>query len=251
MNADPFYFEIKDLITQFVSAFDGVVIKRFNKQREIKDRIQVRYVYAPKQRVVHDLQNKSKSLTLPVVAVNMTNISRDNTRVFNKLDSSYYRTTDSFNSTDTGVDISSEDVIPQPVPVNINISMSILTKFQSDMDQIISNFVPYTNPYIVISWKLPVQFANIVQEIRSEVLWSDQINLTYPVEIQSNSPYRVAADTSFTIKGWLFRKNVTPVKTIFTIDTTMYSPSSLDVVRNLNDSDELLAFNELFEGDQI
>lgn len=251
MNADPFYFEIKDLITQFVSAFDGVVIKRFNKQREVKDRIHVRYVYAPKQRVVHDLLNKSKSLTLPVVAVNMTNISRDPTRVFNKLDNSYYRTTDTLNSQDSGVDISSEDVIPQPVPININISMSILTKFQSDMDQIISNFVPYTNPYIIISWKLPVEFAHIVQEIRSEVLWSDQINLTYPTEIQSNSPYRVAADTSFTIKGWLFRKNVTPVKTIFTIDTTMYSPSSLDVVRNLNDSDELLTFNELFEGDQI
>ena len=34
MKSDPFYFEIKDMLTQFVAAFDGIVIKRFNKERE-------------------------------------------------------------------------------------------------------------------------------------------------------------------------------------------------------------------------
>ena len=65
------------MLTQFVAAFDDIVIGRFNKDREEKDRINARYIYAPKQRVLHDLINENKTLTLPVVSVNVTSISRD------------------------------------------------------------------------------------------------------------------------------------------------------------------------------
>jgi hypothetical protein len=244
MKSDPFYFEIKDMITQFVAAFDGIVIKRFNNQREIQDRLRVRYLYAPKQRVIHDLINKAKHITLPVVSVNIASIARDNTRVFNKLDSSYYLTTES--DTLTG-DIGREDRVPQPVPININVNMSILTKFQTDMDQILSNFVPYSNPYIVISWKVPGEFTQIPQEIRSEVLWGDNISLSYPTELTPDAPYRVSADTSFTIKGWLYRKETRPVKTIFTIETNTFALSSLDDLPDISTPDKIKRFNNLFD----
>tara|TARA_R110002110_G_scaffold56484_5_gene160444 strand:+ start:1314 stop:2108 length:795 start_codon:yes stop_codon:yes gene_type:complete len=243
MKSDPFYFEIKDMITQFVAAFDGVTIKRYNKTRDIQDRLQVRYVYSPKQRIIHDIINKAKHITLPVIAVNITGISRDPKRVFNKLDSSYYLMTTQHNLTG---DVGQEDNIPQPVPVNISINMSILTKFQSDMDQILSNFVPYNNPYVVISWKVPSSFATVPQEIRSEVLWNDTISLTYPTELTPDSPYRVSADTQFTIKGWLFRKETSPVKTIFTIDTTVYAISSVDGMPDISSAAELANYNSLF-----
>ena len=72
------------------------------------------------------------------------------------------------------------------------------------MDQILSNFIPYSNPYVILSWPVPAAFSSTLKEIRSEVLWSGTINLTYPDELQPNQPARVAADTSFTIKGWMF-----------------------------------------------
>ena len=75
------------MLTQFVAAFDDIVIGRFNKAREEQDKINVRYVYAPKQRVLYDIVNKAKTITLPVVTVNIANIARDNNRVFNKLPS--------------------------------------------------------------------------------------------------------------------------------------------------------------------
>ena len=244
MKSDPFYFEIKDLIKQFVAAFDGIVIKRYNKDRDIQDKIQVRYVYAPKQRVIHDIVNKSKHITLPVVAINISSVSRDPTRVFNKLDSSYYYST--LANTLTG-DVGTEDTVPQPVPVNINISMSMLTKYQSDMDQILSNFIPYNNPYIVISWKVPGEFTDIPQEIRSEVLWNENVSLTYPTELTPDTPYRVSADTSFTIKGWLFRKHTTPVKTIFEVNASAHAVSSIEDMPNINTPDQLEQFNDLFD----
>ena len=45
MKNRAFHFEIKNLLTQFVAAFDDTVISRYNKDRERKSNIEVRYVF--------------------------------------------------------------------------------------------------------------------------------------------------------------------------------------------------------------
>lgn len=225
MKKTPFHFEIKDLMVQFVNAFDSIVIKRFNKSRESQDQIQVRYVYAPKQRVIHDLVNKARHITLPVVACNISNISRDPTRVFNKISGSYHAAkTDMYGISATA---QTSNYLPQPVPVNITVNVSILTKFQTDMDQILSNFIPYNDPYIILSWKVPSDFVQTEQEIRSEVLWGGSINVVYPTDLPATGPYRVSADTSFTIKGWLFREKQNDVGNVYNVDTYFTLASSI------------------------
>ncbi len=209
------------MLTQFVAAFDEIVIGRFNRDREEQDRIKARYIYAPKQRVLHDLINENKTLTLPVVSVNVTGISRDQNRVFNKLDGFYYQ----------GV-IGEEKVsrrIKAPVPINIALSVSVLTRYQTDMDQILSNFVPFCNPYIIISWKVPEAFnLSVDQEIRSEVLWTGDVSMNYPTELNGNQKARVTADTSFTIKGWLFKDTDNPDGNIFFIDNNFHNETQLE-----------------------
>ena len=79
------YFEIQDMVIQFANAFDSIVIGRYNKNRKQKDRIFVRYLYAPKQRVLYDIVNKAKTITLPVVTVNIANIARDNNKIHGEL----------------------------------------------------------------------------------------------------------------------------------------------------------------------
>lgn len=225
MRARPFYFEIKDMLTQFVAAFDDIVIGRFNKERKEKDKINVRYVYAPKQRVLYDIINESKTLTLPVVSVNVTNISRDQNRVFNKLDGFYYQG-------NVGEDKVSRH-IKAPVPVNITLSVSVLTRYQTDMDQILSNFIPFCNPYVVISWKIPKEFnLSVDQEIRSEVLWTGDVNMSYPTELTSSQKARVTADTSFTIKGWLFKDTDNPSGNIFFVDNNFHTTTNLEYYDN-------------------
>lgn len=213
MRKQPFYFEIKDVMTQFVAAFNDIIINRHDRNKNIRSKIQVRYVYAPKQRVVHDLTNRARHITLPVVAVNISGISRDESRVFNKLEGSYYigSTTPEGNS--------KSHHVPQPVPINVNVNMSILARYQTDVEQIISNFAPYSDPYIVISWKLPEGFASYDQEIRSEVLWDGNLNMSYPDKLTGTEPYRLSCDTSFTIKTWLFKQITDPVSNIYRITT--------------------------------
>lgn len=220
-----FHSEIEDLLTQFLQAFDGAIVKRYDNQGNVGNNIAVRYVYAPKQRVLFDLVDKAQHATLPAVAFSIASVERDNTRVFNKLFGQYWvdNTTSQYNS-------ESSNQILQPVPINITVNVSILTRFQTDMDQILSNFVPYSDPYFIISW---TREGMPGLEIRTEVLWSGTNNLTYPVEQQDSQPTRMICDTSFIIKGWLFKADANPVGRIFKIDSNFYAVSGVPTLQNI------------------
>ena len=223
MKKQPYHFEIKDIVTQFIAAFDDVVINRYNKQREVQDKIQVRYLYAPKERVLNDIINKAQHITIPAISVSIASVNRDETRVFNKITGSYHNPSDMSSSV--------SDFIPSPVPIDVEISMSIITRYQTDMDQILSNFIPYTNPYIVISWKVPTDFTPQMEELRSQVLWTGSTTLAYPADLSPSSPYRVTADTSFTVKGWLFSDITQPDgDRIFYIDTRFTPVTGFDYI---------------------
>lgn len=224
MQNQAFHFEIEDLITQFIAAFDDCVIKRFTGSREQKDQISVRYVYAPKQRVIYDIINKGKNITLPVVSISISQIARDSSRVFNKLDGFYYPAANTNNEY-----AAFSNQVYSPVPVNITVNMSIIGKYQTDIEQILSNFAAYTNPYLVISWKIPTAYnLTSTYEIRTEVDWSGSIALNYPGDQTPADSYRVSADTNFTIKGWLFpQAPSSAVKNIFFIDANFYVTNQL------------------------
>jgi len=233
MKNQTFHFEIKDLITQFVTAFDDIIINRYDNNRVVKNAIQVRYVYSPKQRVLYDLVNLAQNITVPVVSVSISNISRDESRVFNKINGYYVST----GTNDTTAKTKSLHY-NSPVPVNITVNMSIMTKYQSDMDQILSNFIPYNNPYIILSWKVPEDLSStgfaIPHEIRSEVLWSGSVGLTYPTDITATDKYKIIGDTSFTIKGWLFPARKDPVGNIFYIQENFRASRILTSVNELS-----------------
>lgn len=226
-------WEIKDLLTQFLCAFDDTIVKRYDKDRNAKELIEVRYVLAPKQRVMYDIVNKAHNLTLPVVAVNVTGISRDQSRVFNKLDSVYSAVSRNLSK------------VLMPIPVNIEVSMSILARYMQDMDQILSNFIPYSNPYIILSWKEPTNIPSQVVEIRSEVLWSGSISLNEPTDLAASDKFRIVADTSFTIKGWLFRNQNELSSQIYFIDANFMSVSGSKIV--IDDSG-YVSFKESLSG---
>lgn len=225
MKDRAYHFEIQDLITQFVAAFDDVVIGRHDKAREEMTQVKVRYVYAPKERVLFDIVNKAQNLTLPVISVSLAGIERDESRVFNKL---YGFDVPGRRYEDNPVKLTSH--VGMPVPVNISVNMSIIAAYQADMDQILSNFVPYNNPYVILSWRVPESFnLLLLQEIRSEVLWSGSISMKYPTDTVGSDKFRMEADTSFVIKGWLFpAAPKDPIKNIFFIDSNFYATRILN-----------------------
>ena len=226
MKKETFHFEISDLLIQFLAAFDQVIINRFDVNRKSGQKVQVKYVYAPKQRVLYDIINPGQNLTLPVVAITMGSISRDQNRVFNKTAGFL-----SPGTTNPAQPKGATNFYKAPVPVNIVIKMSMLTRYQTDLEQILSNFIPYNNPYIIISWKVPESYNfSYTQEIRTEVLWDGIVNLDYPVDTDGGKKALITADTSFTIKGWLFPASENPIGNIFKITANMTAIKSDEVL---------------------
>jgi hypothetical protein len=213
-----FSWEIHDLVGQFIAAFDDVVIGRFNRNREEKDRIEVAYVYQPKARVLHDIENRAQNLKLPIGSVVIESVSRNNNRAFNKIEGFTYpaRRQDRFSKTTVK--------IPPVVPVDIKVKLSLLATYQTDIDQLISNFAAYANPYIIISWKVPEEFGlPASMPLNSKVEWDGNISLGYPVDINHSARSVITADATFTIEGWLFKDIVDPINNIFFIDANFYN----------------------------
>jgi hypothetical protein len=193
--------EILTNLKMFESAFDDTIIKRFDgRTGAVRDNIKVNYVYGPKSRILTDIQGKPDTVKFPIVAITPKGYSRDNERVKNKIQDHVYESHDGY-------------INLRPIPFNISLEMTILGKYFEDVDQIIQNFLVYTNPYIVYSVKEP----KTGRELRIEVLCDGNVNLNYPGadgELPPTAAFRTYATINFTIKTYLFRTNLTPVKPI-------------------------------------
>jgi len=237
MKKRAFHFEVKNLLTQFIAAFDDIVISRWNKDRTAKSNIEVRYVFAPKHRVMYDIVNKAQNITLPAVAVNLTNVTRDNSRVFNKIAPSYL-------PTQLLEAPKASSKFHMPVPIDLEVKMSILARYMQDVDQIVSNFVPYNNPYIIISWQVPENFGTeYTQEIRSEVLWSGDLQYSTPIDTTYSDKFRITVDTSFTIKGWLFPEQKDTAGTIYKVDNNFINVDLANKIYSPLDKTEVVEDN--------
>lgn len=195
----------------FVAAFDDAFVYRYDAtNRQPKEKIEVRYINGPKHRILADLNDRAKSLTLPVVTMEQTSLTRDSNRIFNK-DQFIYR----LNQTDNYL-----SKIPTPIPVSMDVNVSIICYFKEDLEQILQNFIVNCNPYIIVSWKTPEQFKlPFLEEIRSEIQWSGSVSYNNPKDLSPDTKWRISADTTFTIKGWLFKSYDQTQKPIYTVNT--------------------------------
>jgi hypothetical protein len=222
------------MITQFVSAFDDCFVYRYTKDGVKKEKIGVRYIVGPKQRILHDIVNLNKNITLPAVAIEQTGIRRDPDRIQNK-DQHFFRT-----------HLSDDNIskVPQPIPVQMDLDVSIIARYKEDLDQIISNFVPWANPYFIIAWKVPDEFdIDFSDEIRSEVSWSGDVSFENPINISKDDKYRIVGNTSFTIKGWMFPPADPPnVAPIYVVNTEFNAISS-GAILNYNSYNSLSSVN--------
>lgn len=214
MNQYTYDFEVQTMSTVFMNAFSDIIIKRFDVNKNERDGIKTRIVYAPKQRVLNDILNKDQNLQLPVIAVSIGGIARDESRVFNKILGTFHTPTNgAYSVHEQGV-----------LPVDITYNVSIMTRFQQDMDQILSHILPYINPYFVVSWRTP---SRPDHELRSKVLWSGSANVQYPIELNANQAAKVTADLTFTFQGWLFKQSEL-IPNIYTFSNSLVQAGMAD-----------------------
>ena len=182
--------------------------------------------------------NKAQHVKMPCVSISMGGIRRSSNRVFNKLAGSSWM--DVFSKSPSAQKWIN---LLQPVPVEITVNVSILARFQADIEQILTNFIPYADPYFVISWRWPdtIPFSDF--EIRSTIRWSENVNFQYPIDITADASYWTNADTSFTIESWIFKNKPADGKPIYVIDHSFTAVSAIDTYPVMK------SFEDLFNTD--
>jgi len=213
-------------LSQVVNALGGIVLKRLDEVSNVtyEDEVEIRTMYAPKQRVLFDLVNKNQHIKIPCLAVNMRNMRYDSQRAFNKIEGFIAN----------AATIRCGGKYPQPVPVKFDLDCSLFCRYQRDADQFITCLFSNFYPYIVLSYQHP-DIDNM--EVRVLLEWSQNLNFNYPSDLAGNQAYRLLIDTSFTVSGWLYRNASNPYGIIYNIDARYTAVSSI-----IDDYDYLKAF---------
>lgn len=182
--------EIKKATAQILDVFANIRIDRIDFKGNTQKEIKVPCVYGGRSRILKSLENRGANLKPPIIALLINSITKDNSRVHSVNDGMFYQK----GTYDIKYNIGT--------PIDITYDVSILTVYQDDMDQILSNFIVNFNPSIYVVWDHPYGFGTI----KSKVVWNGNINLDYNVDIDEYTPQRIMANTTFTLSTWLFPK---------------------------------------------
>ena len=183
--------EFKRATAMLLDVFDNVSISRQRTTRSstATKTISVPCLYGSRSRLLKSLENRNKTLKVPVMTISMTDISRDETRTHSVMSVKEFQVGDDIN------------LIHQvATPVTITYEWAGVTRYQDDMDQLLSNFIAIMNPDISITWPNPKGQGNL----KTQVIWDGSISLEMPEDVDENSPYRYGATTTFEVKTWVF-----------------------------------------------
>jgi hypothetical protein len=184
MRYRSFNNEIQVAVTQVLNVFNNIVIER-NDQK-----ILVPCVLGTRNRILKNIQNPDKVANPPIICVSPTSITRDPTRVANINRNLEFQVGNKYNP-----------IFMQPIPVNIVYQVSVLTKYQIDMDQIMCNFIPFFNPSIYIVFPNPKKPTT---NIKAKLTWGGDFDISYMEDITKDQNTRLIGEATFTLQTYIF-----------------------------------------------
>lgn len=211
-----FYEEIfKKTLTAFGTLFNDIYIKHKNDEGDVVSSIRVPLAYGPTQKFLARLNevpdlNKPVQIVLPRMSFELIGISYDPSRKT--------PTTQQFLSCPSPGSPESKRAY-LPVPYNMNFELSIMTKLNEDMLQIIEQILPYFQPDL----KLSINLVNSIKEKRDIPIILDNIKTTDNYEGNFEERRVLIYTLMFTAKTYLFGP-ISPTYTYGAIQTNLLAP---------------------------
>ena len=193
-----FYNEIfRSVIISFGSLFNGLEIKHTNNDNTVSV-IKVPLAYGPTQKFLARLEqqadlNKPIQMTLPRMSFEFNALQYDPTRKSTQTQQFYVT-----NPSD-GTQVKKAYL---PVPYNMGIELSIMTKLNDDMLQIIEQIIPYFQP----AYQIPVKFLTADNANDKKDIAINLDNITMEDDYEGNFDTRRALlyTLRFTAKTYLY-----------------------------------------------
>ena len=215
-----FYNEIfRSVIIGFGSLFNDIEIRHKNDQDQTWSEVKVPLAYGPTQKFLARMQqeanlNKPIQMTLPRMSFEFTNLAYDPSRKSTKNQSFTVATPD-------GQQIKR---VYSPVPYNMTFVLSIYTKLNDDMLQIIEQILPYFQP----SYNLSIKFLGNLNEIRDIPIQLDSVNMEDDYDGNFDTRRALVYTLTFTAKAYLFGPITDVTGDIIKKVTVGYMASSTD-----------------------
>ena len=191
-----FYNEIlRSCIIGFGSLFNGIEVHHKNDQDDTVSVIQVPIAYGPTQKFLARMQqeanlNRPIQITLPRMSFEFTSLEYDPTRKISKNQTFITTTPD-------GTQVKR---VYSPVPYNMGFELSIYTKLNDDMLQIVEQILPYFQP----QYNLSIKFLGNLNEIRDIPVVLDSVNMDDDYEGNFDTRRALVYTLRFTLKTYLY-----------------------------------------------
>ena len=191
-----FYNEIfRSVIIGFGSLFNGIQIQHKDENDSTFSVIKVPLAYGPTQKFLARLKqnpdlNAPVQITLPRMSFEFTNLAYDSSRKSTQTQTVVYTNSDG-TETKRGY---------LPVPYNMTITLSIYTKLNDDMLQIIEQVVPYFQP----GYTLPIKFLGNLNEVINVPVQLDNIDMSDDYEGNFDTRRALVYTLTFTAKTYVF-----------------------------------------------
>jgi len=192
-----FYNEIlRRTIISFGSLFNEISIKHNDSSDNVVSVIKVPLAYGPTQKFLARLEqsadlNKSTSMTLPRMSFEFTGLVYDPSRKVTTTQQFVIK--DPTNGTQT-------KKMYMPVPYNMQFELSIMTKLNDDMLQIVEQILPYFQP----AYNLTVELVEDIKEKRDIPIVLENITMQDDYEGDFTSRRVLLYTLRFTAKTYLF-----------------------------------------------
>jgi len=191
-----FYHEItRKTVVAFGTLFNGITIKHKDDSGNVVSSVRVPLAYGPTQKFLARLEqvpnlNKPVQVNLPRMSFEVIGMSYDTTRKLT--------TTQTFLTKDVNNNQIRKAYLP--VPYNLNFELSIITKLNDDMLQIVEQILPYFQP----NYNLTVDLVKEIGEKRDIPIVLDNISMTDNYEGDYTERRALIYTLKFTAKTYLF-----------------------------------------------
>ena len=192
-----FYHQIlRRTVIGFGTLFNNIEIRQKNDAGEYENRMKVPMAYGPIQKFLAKIEQQPKlrgrpAITLPRLSFEMTGISYDPTRKAT--------VTQTFKSV-SGANAGNVKKVYMPVPYNIAFQLSIATKTNDDMLQIIEQILPYFQP----SLNVTINLVDSIGEKRDVPIILENINMSDDYEGNFDNRRAMITTMTFTAKTYMF-----------------------------------------------
>jgi len=189
-----FYHEIlRKTVVSFGTLFNNITIKHKNNSGDIVSELKVPLSYGPTQKFLARLEqspdlNKPTQMSLPRMSFEFIGLNYDSQRKVT--------TTQTFISSSD----SKEKKAYMPVPYNMEFELSIMSKLNDDMLQIVEQILPYFQP----SYNLSINLIEEIKEKRDVPIVLNSISMNDDYEGDFSTRRALIYTLRFTAKIYLF-----------------------------------------------